>query len=172
MSQNAINITLLVDVCDLISLVRVKWGASILISHRQQMVTHCPVACHNLPEKITLGCLCCKSFSHIILLNFSKLISLHSENTTYDLRNILHVTLCYSLIAQSTQPVSADYITTQYTQPVSTHHITTQSIQYQHTQGRPLGGASGALAPGADFEGAPKRRSLTSHTLIRSTVAW
>jgi hypothetical protein len=38
-------------------------------------------------------------------------------------------------------------------------------------QGRPLGGASGALAPGADFEGAPKRRSPTGHTLIRSTVA-
>jgi hypothetical protein len=40
------------------------------------------------------------------------------------------------------------------------------------TQGRPLGGASGALAPGADFDGAPKRRSPTGHTLIRSTVAW
>jgi hypothetical protein len=39
-------------------------------------------------------------------------------------------------------------------------------------QGRPLGGASGALAPGADFEGAPKRRSPTGHTLIRSTLAW
>jgi hypothetical protein len=39
-------------------------------------------------------------------------------------------------------------------------------------QGRPLGGASGALAPGADFEGAPKRRSPTGHMLIRSTVAW
>jgi hypothetical protein len=38
-------------------------------------------------------------------------------------------------------------------------------------QGRPLGGASGALAPGADFEGAPKRQSPTGHTLIRSTVA-
>jgi hypothetical protein len=37
-------------------------------------------------------------------------------------------------------------------------------------QGRPLGGASGALAPGPDFEGAPKRRSPTGHTLIRSTV--
>jgi hypothetical protein len=35
-------------------------------------------------------------------------------------------------------------------------------------QGRPLGGASGALVPGADFEGAPKG----GHTLIRSTVAW
>jgi hypothetical protein len=32
--------------------------------------------------------------------------------------------------------------------------------------------AGGALAPGADFEGAPKRRSPTGHTLIRSTVAW
>jgi hypothetical protein len=41
-----------------------------------------------------------------------------------------------------------------------------------HVQGRPLGGASGALAPGADFEGAPKRQSPTGHTLIRSTVAW
>jgi hypothetical protein len=40
------------------------------------------------------------------------------------------------------------------------------------SQGRPLGGASGALAPGADFEGAPKRGSHTGHTLIRSTVAW
>jgi hypothetical protein len=39
-------------------------------------------------------------------------------------------------------------------------------------QGRPLVGASGALAPGADFEGAPKRQSPTGHTLIRSTVAW
>jgi hypothetical protein len=36
----------------------------------------------------------------------------------------------------------------------------------------PLGGASGALAPGADFEGGPKRQSPSSHTLIRSTVAW
>jgi hypothetical protein len=35
-----------------------------------------------------------------------------------------------------------------------------------------VGGASWALAPGADFEGAPKRRSLTGHTLIRSIVAW
>jgi hypothetical protein len=41
-----------------------------------------------------------------------------------------------------------------------------------YAQGRPLGGASGALAPGADFEGAPKRRSPTGHTLIRSTVVW
>jgi hypothetical protein len=39
-------------------------------------------------------------------------------------------------------------------------------------QGRAVGGASGALAPGADFEGAPKRQSPTGHTLIRSTVAW
>jgi hypothetical protein len=36
----------------------------------------------------------------------------------------------------------------------------------------PLGGASEALAPGADFEGAPKRRSPTGHTLIRSCVVW
>jgi hypothetical protein len=35
---------------------------------------------------------------------------------------------------------------------------------------RALGGASGALAPDADFEGAPKRQSPTGHTLIRSTV--
>jgi hypothetical protein len=35
-----------------------------------------------------------------------------------------------------------------------------------------LGGASGALAPGADFEGALKRLSPTGHMLIRSTVAW
>jgi hypothetical protein len=42
----------------------------------------------------------------------------------------------------------------------------------QDSQDRPLGGASGALAPGTDFEGAPKRRSPTGHTLIRSTVAW
>jgi hypothetical protein len=41
-----------------------------------------------------------------------------------------------------------------------------------HAQGRPLGGASVALAPAAEFEGAPKRRSPTGHTLIRSTVAW
>jgi hypothetical protein len=39
-------------------------------------------------------------------------------------------------------------------------------------QGWPLGGASGALAPGADFEGALKRLSPTGHTLIRSIVAW
>jgi hypothetical protein len=39
-------------------------------------------------------------------------------------------------------------------------------------QDRPLGGASGALALGADFEGAPKRQSPTGHALIRSTVAW
>jgi hypothetical protein len=47
-----------------------------------------------------------------------------------------------------------------------------QSVMFAHAQGWPLGGASGALAPGADFEGAPKRRSPTSHTLIHSTVAW
>jgi hypothetical protein len=41
-----------------------------------------------------------------------------------------------------------------------------------YNQGRPVGGASGALAPGADFEGAPQRRSQTGHKLIRSTVAW
>jgi hypothetical protein len=35
----------------------------------------------------------------------------------------------------------------------------------------PLDGASGALAPGADFERAPRRRSLTGHT-ISSTIAW
>jgi hypothetical protein len=39
-----------------------------------------------------------------------------------------------------------------------------------YRQGRPLGGASGAFAPGADFEGAPKRRSPTAYTLILSTV--
>jgi hypothetical protein len=38
-------------------------------------------------------------------------------------------------------------------------------------QGQPLGWASGAFAPGAEFEGAPKRRSPTGHTSIRSTVA-
>jgi hypothetical protein len=41
----------------------------------------------------------------------------------------------------------------------------------KYRQGWPLGGAVGALAPGTDFEGAPKRRSLTGHTLICSTVA-
>jgi hypothetical protein len=41
----------------------------------------------------------------------------------------------------------------------------------KYEQGWPLGRASGTLAPGADFEGAPKRRSATGHTLIRSTVA-
>jgi hypothetical protein len=45
-------------------------------------------------------------------------------------------------------------------------------MQQDDVQGRPLVGASGALAPGADFEGAPKRRSPTGHTLIRSTVGW
>jgi hypothetical protein len=34
------------------------------------------------------------------------------------------------------------------------------------------GGASGSLAPGAAFEGSPKRRSPTGHTLIRSSVTW
>jgi hypothetical protein len=43
---------------------------------------------------------------------------------------------------------------------------------YHRAQGWPLGGASGALAPGADFEGAPKWPSPPGHTLIRSTVAW
>jgi hypothetical protein len=38
-------------------------------------------------------------------------------------------------------------------------------------QGRPLGGASGAFAPGADFEGALKRRSPIAHTLTPSTIA-
>jgi hypothetical protein len=47
---------------------------------------------------------------------------------------------------------------------------TSRWIQWE--QGRHLGGAPGALAPGADFEGAPKRRSPTGHTLICSTVAW
>jgi hypothetical protein len=41
-----------------------------------------------------------------------------------------------------------------------------------HSQGQPLGGASGALVPGADFEGAPKRQSPTGHTLIHSSLAW
>jgi hypothetical protein len=40
-----------------------------------------------------------------------------------------------------------------------------------HVQGWRLGGASGAFAPGADFEGAPKRQSPTGQTLIRSTAA-
>jgi hypothetical protein len=39
------------------------------------------------------------------------------------------------------------------------------ALVYTYIQGRPLGGASGALAPGAEFEGAPKRRSPTGHTL-------
>jgi hypothetical protein len=47
-----------------------------------------------------------------------------------------------------------------------------REIDGNYSQGRPLGGASGALAPGADFEGAPKRQSPTGHTLISSTVAW
>jgi hypothetical protein len=38
------------------------------------------------------------------------------------------------------------------------------------TQGWPLGGASGALAPDTDFEGAPKRQLPTGQTLIGSTV--
>jgi hypothetical protein len=49
--------------------------------------------------------------------------------------------------------------------------VRTVDITWTYSQGRPLGGASGALAPGADFEGAPKRRSPTGHTLIRSSVA-
>jgi hypothetical protein len=42
-----------------------------------------------------------------------------------------------------------------------------QDYSFSCHQGRPFGGA-----PGADFEGAPKRWSLTSHTLIRNIVAW
>jgi hypothetical protein len=38
-------------------------------------------------------------------------------------------------------------------------------------QGRLLGGASGALAPGADFEGAPKRQSPTGHIMVISSFA-
>jgi hypothetical protein len=38
-------------------------------------------------------------------------------------------------------------------------------------QGRPLGGASGALVPGADFEGALKRQSPTGHTMVISSFA-
>jgi hypothetical protein len=46
------------------------------------------------------------------------------------------------------------------------------SISSSSSQGRSLGGANGALAPGTDFEGAPKRQLPTGHTLIRSTLAW
>jgi hypothetical protein len=38
-------------------------------------------------------------------------------------------------------------------------------------QGRPLGGASGALAPGAGFEGALERQSPTGHTMVISSFA-
>jgi hypothetical protein len=38
--------------------------------------------------------------------------------------------------------------------------------------GPTFGWGEGALAPGADFEGAPKRQSPTGHTLIRSIVSW
>jgi hypothetical protein len=41
------------------------------------------------------------------------------------------------------------------------------SIPGPSSQGRPLGGASGALAPGADFEGAPKRQSPTGQYVAR-----
>jgi hypothetical protein len=51
------------------------------------------------------------------------------------------------------------------------HSTSRKTYNDTRKQGRPLGGASGALAPGADFEGVQKRHSPTSHTLIRSTVA-
>jgi hypothetical protein len=59
------------------------------------------------------------------------------------------------------------------TNPVPKKHNVAAILSLLFTvpiQGRPLGGANGALAPGADFERAPKRRSPTGHTLIRSTV--
>jgi hypothetical protein len=45
------------------------------------------------------------------------------------------------------------------------------SYHNAYIQGRPLGGANGALAPGADFEGAPKRQSPTGHTLKRMVIS-
>jgi hypothetical protein len=60
-------------------------------------------------------------------------------------------------------------LTTDLNWIVSASHILKATT---YKQGRSLGGAGGALAPGADFEGVPKRRSQTGHTLIRSTVAW
>jgi hypothetical protein len=48
----------------------------------------------------------------------------------------------------------------------------TKKEHFCYTQGRPLGGASVVLVPGAELEGAPKRQSPTGHTLIRITVAW
>jgi hypothetical protein len=47
-----------------------------------------------------------------------------------------------------------------------------KEIVAEYSQGWPLGGMSGALAPDADFERELKRRSLPGHTLIHSTVAW
>jgi hypothetical protein len=45
------------------------------------------------------------------------------------------------------------------------------SVYFPLSQSRPLlGGVSGALVPGADFEGAPKRRSTTGHKLIQWTL--
>jgi hypothetical protein len=39
------------------------------------------------------------------------------------------------------------------------HGVVRENVtNFTLVQGRPLGGASGALAPGADFEGAPKGR--------------
>jgi hypothetical protein len=49
-------------------------------------------------------------------------------------------------------------------------YLHTHILQYK--QGQPLGGASRALALGADFKGAPKRRSPTGRKWICSTVAW
>jgi hypothetical protein len=51
------------------------------------------------------------------------------------------------------------------TSPFIVHHQEAECIMWRmlagldpgSRQGRPLGGASGALAPGADFEGAPKK---------------
>jgi hypothetical protein len=54
----------------------------------------------------------------------------------------------------------------------STFFALQKFVFFVHRQGRPLGGANGAIAKGADFEGASKRQSPTSHTLIRNTVAW
>jgi hypothetical protein len=44
--------------------------------------------------------------------------------------------------------------------------ITAKFILVGVEQGWPLGGASGALALGANFEGALKRRSPTGHTYV------
>jgi hypothetical protein len=87
---------------------------------------------------------------------------IHSGNTTHRYISVRSITCAQTVLCRA--PVR---VTCGQDRPV----LYNTAVGWD-TQGRPLGRAIGALAPGADFEGAPKRRSPTGHTLIRSTVAW